>query len=133
MTSSTFTHIGLMEWAEKFWHNPKVSHMYDTKFKDWQSKYDPARQPSRYEPKPNLPLVSSLPEGKWVALHKNGPRPDNYRGIEEDIIPWIKEQRLKLQGRYLVNMCDDHKNPIKAEVFLFKKVSDALMFKLAWG
>jgi hypothetical protein len=106
---------------------------HDKDHKAWESKYDPSRHTPKSGPKSNLPTVDSLPEGKWVAVRNRPQMSEDFVSIDDTIIPWIKENRLKVQGRIICNMGNDPENPIRAEVFLFKKSRDAVLFKLAWG
>jgi len=95
--------------------------------KAWESHYE-----SRFHKTPQtmkkLPLVSTLPNGKWVK-----PRPPEEEGpkarreYRQAIRDWLQTQKIKHQV-CLVSI--DNK---ECEVFLFKKVKDVMLFKLAWG
>lgn len=99
-----------------------------TKQKAWESKYDPKFHQKGGEIKvTKVPNVDSLPAKRWVL-----PRLDQESLAERNahrlkILAWLREQNFKYQ------VCIVEIDKRSREVFLFKKESIALLFKLTWG
>ena len=97
--------------------------------KAWESKYDPkyikgtgARRADQV-----VPDVSSLPTKRWVAQRIPEGSVSERRQWAQDRDAWLVDQKLKYQTCLVL---------VDGEptwVHLFKKVKDAMMFKLAWG
>jgi hypothetical protein len=104
--------------------NARPIFLADTR-KGWESKYDPKFTERRSVPA-GIPHVSTLPSNLWVL--SRGPEglqtPSEYN---QAVAQWLAVQKLKHQT--CVVIVGD-----KVErVHLFKKIKDAVMFKLAWG
>lgn len=75
---------------------------------------------------PMLPRPENLPENLWVVL---GPKVhlENSILLKDEVKDWIKQNRIKCRSEYVII---DRK---LTHVFVFKKVKDAVLFKLTWG
>ena len=116
--------IDALRAAETAMWNIKPMFLADTR-KGWESKYDPKFTERRCAPA-SVPHISTLPSNLWVL----GRGPEGSQTISEynqTVAQWLAVQKLKHQ--ICVVIIDDR----VVRVHLFKKIKDAVMFKLAWG
>lgn len=96
--------------------------------KGWESKYDPKyiKGTNTKHPRMTPPDVNTLPKLRWVQ-----PRfPENLverETFREEMCSWLNERASKYQT------CEVIMDRRATTVLLFKKASEALMFKLTWG
>lgn len=102
---------------------------FRSKRKDWESNYDPKFQsPSRAkELHTAASSLSSLPSNRWVRPRL--PEGSETLGKEflADLKRWFSEHKIKHRS------CLITENSETFWVYIFKKPSDAVLFKLAWG
>lgn len=96
--------------------------------KPWESSYDPKYKDRKATPASKLPRESSLPPRKYVLLRTER-LPEDFISIEESVIPWLVEMKIKPRQRFTV----ESKEGKVATAFIFKSERAALLFKLAWG
>lgn len=101
---------------------------YYTQRKAWESKYDPKFHQKGGEIKvTRAPSVDNLPAKRWVLPLMDQETRELRTAHRRTILAWLREQNFKYQ------VCIVEIDKREREVFLFKKESIALMFKLAWG
>lgn len=96
------------------------------KRKGWESSYDPKFQQKNVIEVSNVADVNSLPANKWV-IPRTADENESKRDFRRNMLDWLKAQKCKYQ------VCIVTEKRKEVEVFLFKKTSDALLFKLSWG
>lgn len=100
-----------------------------SKRKAWESNYDPKFQAKGGSVEViKAPSVDSLPAKKWVL--PASVKDTEFKNRTEHrtaMMAWVREQKFKYQ------ICMVSVDNRERDVFLFKKESAALMFKLAWG
>jgi hypothetical protein len=97
--------------------------------KAWQSSYDPKFQTPMKprEHQSQLAGIDSLPSNRWVKPRIPEGSKTQKLEVEKAIQSWLRENKIKYRSCLI-----EHDSSI-FWVYIFKRISDAVLFKLSWG